>query len=140
MDPKAKAEKKAREEKHLQRFLGRDGGKTLGAKYLVSNGKAKLDKSSRREGREGANGTESEDTDDAGARASKKRVFDVAAVRKIGWDPSSLNMDSASKLAKQRQVMGTSRIYQRMPLMMGIVVLSSKRPTFLAQLLAQHQN
>ena len=93
LDPKERARRRALEEKKMQFMLRRDGGKTLGAKYLVRNGKARV----------GPAVTATDDHTDADSDSQKKRVFDVQAVRKIDWDPTSLGLDAISKLAKQKK-------------------------------------
>ena len=95
LDPKERARKRAKAEATMQNMLFRDGGKTLGAKYLATNGKNKMAASVR---------SDSENPEANAEQQTRKRVFDVQAIRKIGWDPSSLGLDTKSKDAKQKKV------------------------------------
>lgn len=109
---KQKERAKAKEEAIMRRMLKRDGGKTLGAKYLVQNGKAPPEASRSSlssvkfrngDGYESASPSHDESADDESKK--RKRVFDVAAIRKIGFDPAGRGMESLSaQNAKQSKV------------------------------------
>jgi hypothetical protein len=138
---KEKQKKRAREEREMREMLRRDGGKSLGAKYLVRNGKAKISttesevmKKRRKEdqsddeedSQEEEEGTATEDSDTKEKR-KRKRVFDVKAVRKIGWDPSLIGDASSSSKAKPKvsdPVSGFSARFQLV--LIGVSYLSFK--------------
>ena len=140
---KEKQKKRAREEREMREMLRRDGGKSLGAKYLVRNGKAKISttdteaKKKRRkedqsdddddeDSQEEEEGTATEDSDTKEKR-KRKRVFDVKAVRKIGWDPSLIGDASSFSKAKPKvsdPVSGFSARFQLV--LIGVSYLSFK--------------
>ena len=110
LSSKERAAKRAREEADMRDMLRRDGGKSLGAKYLVKNGKAPVaSPRTAAPARTSSSQTASGEDDRVAAtdivEPKRKRVFDVQAVRKIGWDPSLLgeSAGSSSRAAKSQQ-------------------------------------
>ena len=74
-DGKARAKRREQEELSLARQLGKDSGKSIGARYLIAAGKQP-----KAPAADGA-------ADDEGG-SSKPRVFSPSTVRRIGFDPT----------------------------------------------------
>lgn len=113
LTPQQRAEQRRKEDAKLKRLLIREGGKSLGAKYLERNGKAPVqtrrDNAASTSGARGDSSGERSDTgDERAARddesVKKKRVFDVEAIRKIGFDPTSRNAEETSAAEKNKKV------------------------------------
>ena len=123
LDPQQRAEKQRAEDRKLQKILMRDGGKSLGAKYLSKNGaSSRVDKANDSSAGDTANeaedeagqteddratGTDSDHPRNTTAQKGKnvKRIFDVSAVRRIGFDPSNIGLE-VPKEKQQKMVRG----------------------------------
>lgn len=112
LDPAELKAKRAREEKRLRRLLEMEGGKSVGAKYLNTNGKAPrttstASASSGVDGEDSASQSELDgDRADNTDKRTKKRVFGVESLRRIGYDPTAMPMQLDSK--QQKRKVGTA--------------------------------
>lgn len=110
LDPIEAAEKKAREKMRLKKLLEMEGGKSVGAKYLHTNGKAPTSNSgaSTSSGLDGEDSaaSQSEMDGDKGVyrtkNSKKKRVFGVESLRKIGYDPTAMPAQMDAKSQKRK--------------------------------------
>lgn len=110
LDPKEAAVKKAREERKLQRLLAKEGGKSVGAKYLHTNGKAPSittlggngNNSSGMDGEDSTNSQSEMDIDNDKTQEKKKRIFTVDSLRKIGFDPTSMPAHADARQQKRK--------------------------------------
>lgn len=100
VDPKERAKRREREESQMCRILQRDGGNSLGAKYLARNGTVKTVP-----GRDDSETADQSDhqPSEAVQDGARKRVFNVAAMRRIGFDPTSASGDQP-KAKKMKNV------------------------------------
>lgn len=97
-DATERKKRREAEERTLFKVLKRDDGKSLGAKYLTHSAKPKSESPAP-----DLAASQEPESQDAGKSGSKKRVFDAAALRAIGYDPTRnesmvhLDEDSATK-------------------------------------------
>ena len=75
VDGKARAKRREQEELSLARQLGKDSGKSIGARYLIAAGKQ-------------PKAPVGDDADGDAGGPSKPRVFSPSTVRRIGFDPT----------------------------------------------------
>lgn len=117
LDTKSRREQRERQSAGMDELLSRDGNKTAGAKYLNKN---KNDLPSRAHGDTGRKETTKEDSTshsehdtDGGVattvvKTSRKRLFPVDEIRKIGFDPTSLPVESDARQEKRKVCMHES--------------------------------
>ena len=110
LDPAELKAKRAREKEQLKELFEKEGGKSVGAKYLYTNGKAPAltsatSASSGMDGEEDSASQSELDGDRADGKSTKiprKRVFGIESLRKIGYDPTAMPIHLDSKQQKRK--------------------------------------
>jgi len=115
LDPKEALEKKKRERESMKHLIENEGGKSVGAKYLHTNGKvpikslATLDNGEasssgmdKEEEEDSASQSDMDDINENKAQRTRKRVFGIDSLRKIGYDPTFMPALTDAKQQKRK--------------------------------------